>query len=67
MFPLYTGKDIPYHLAVRSTVLNISSIKSEIEETYKIPMILTLTVDVPHFSHQNGQYDFCLGKANLIT
>jgi hypothetical protein len=54
MFPLYTGKDIPFHLSVRSTVLNISSIKSDIAETYKFPMILTLTVDVPHFSVQNG-------------
>lgn len=66
-FPLYTGRELPYHLSVRSTVLNITMLLDDATEAleYKFPMILTLSVDVPDISVQNGIYDFCLGKADL--
>lgn len=62
MFPLYDGKTLPPHLTIRSTILNITVLKDNLD-SYRFPMILTLAVDVPINAEKDR--DFCLGQANF--
>jgi hypothetical protein len=66
IFPLYNGRTLNHHLAVRSTVVNITDLSlSKYDLThYKFPFILSLAVDVPQ--EANVLYDFALAKADMI-
>jgi hypothetical protein len=67
-YPLYNGEELNYHLSVRSTIINITDLSKQQNETddalpYKFPFILTLAVDVPKGA--NKELDFALAKADI--
>ncbi len=67
MFPLYDGKTLPFHLTVRSTVIEIKVVNhTNGGKGFKFPMILTLSIDKAG-NDRPDNLDYCLGVADFKT
>jgi len=65
MFPLYDGKTLPFHLSVRSTVIDLTVEKlNDDGKGFKFPMILTLSIDKA-INDRPANLDYCLGRAEF--
>lgn len=67
MFPLYDGKTLPFHLTVRSTVIDLNVNNYEDDgRGFKFPMILTLAIDKA-VNDREDNLDYCLGRADFVN
>lgn len=65
MFPLYDGKTLPFHLTVRSTVIDLSvDTYNDDGKGFKFPMIMTLSIDKA-LNDRHDNLDYCLGRADF--